>query len=111
MCCLDKHAPKGEVYEQHMFSNKNDYFKSRAFVREVKHHYTEIMNQLASPNEQLKVFNPDGPYLATKKTGKHNPHEKEIREDNMVRDEYDVDVKLTAFATSLIIVMSILISS
>lgn len=88
-------VPKGEVYEQHMFSNKNDYFKSRAFVREVKHHYTEIMNQLASPNEQLKVFNPDGPYLATKKIGKHNPHEKEIREDNMVRDEWNKQVNVS----------------
>lgn len=88
-------VPKGEVYEQHMFSNKNDYFKSRAFVREVKHHYTEIMNQLARPNEQLKVFNPDGPYLATKKIGKHNPHEKEIREDNMVRDEWNKQVNVS----------------
>ena len=30
--------PKGEVYEQQMFSSKNDFFKSRTFLREVKHH-------------------------------------------------------------------------
>ena len=86
--------PKGEVYEQQMFSSKNEYFKSRAFIREVKHHYTEIMNQLSRPDEKLKVFNPDGPYLATKKIGKHNPLEKEIREDNRVRDEWNRQVNV-----------------
>lgn len=84
--------PKGEVYEQKMFSSKNDYFKSRAFVKEIKQHYTRMMNKAAKPNEQLKVFNPDGPYLATKKIGKNNPHEQEIRVDNMVRDEWNKQV-------------------
>ena len=44
------------------------------------------MNQLSRPNEKLKVFNSDGPYIATKKIGKNNPYEKEIRVDNKVRD-------------------------
>lgn len=87
-------VPKGEVYEQHMFSNKNDYFKSRAFVKEVKQQYTRIMNQVSRPDEQLKVFNPDGPYLATKKIGKNNPHEEEIREDNKIRDEWNRQVNV-----------------
>ena len=89
-------VPKGEVYEQKMFSGKDNYFKSRGFVRDVKLYYTEIMNRLSMPNEKLKVFNPDSPYLATRKIGKHNPHEKEIREDNRVRDEWNrqVDVNL-----------------
>lgn len=86
--------PKGTVYEQHMFSNKDVFFKSREFIKEVKHHYTNIMNRLTRPNEQLKVFNPDGPYLATKKIGKHNPLEKEIRKDNMVRDEWNKQVNV-----------------
>ena len=87
-------VPKGEVYEQRMFSEKDDYFKSKTFVRDVKHHYTEIMNRLSMPNEKLKVFNPDSPYLATKKIGKHNPHEKEIREDNRARDEWNRQVNV-----------------
>lgn len=86
--------PKGSVYEQHMFSSKDDFFKSREFIKEVKHHYTKVINQLARPNEQLKVFNPEGPYLATKKIGKHNPYEKEIREDNRVRDEWNKQVNV-----------------
>ena len=86
--------PKGEVYEQHIFSGKNADFKSRVFIRDVKHYYTEIMNQLSRPNEKLKVFNPDGPYLATKKIGKNNPYEKEIRVDNKVRDEWNKQVNV-----------------
>ena len=89
-----KIIPKGEVYEQQKFSSKEEYFKSRSFIKEVKQFYTEIMNELSRPNEKLKVFNPDGPYLATKKIGKHNPYEKEIREDNKVRDEWNKQVNV-----------------
>ena len=86
--------PKGSVYEQHMFSAKNDYFKSREFIKDVKKFYTAKMNELSRPEEKLRVFNPDGPYLATKKIGKHNPKEKEIREDNKIRDEWNKQVNV-----------------
>ena len=33
--------PKGEVYESHLFDVKNEYFKSKAFTREVKEMYTK----------------------------------------------------------------------
>ncbi len=85
---------KGEVYERKMFSNKNDYFKSREFIKEVKHEYIRLMNLGARPEEQLKVFNPDSPYLATKKIGMHNPYEKEIREENKIRDEWNKQVNV-----------------
>lgn len=83
---------KGEVYEQRMFTTKDDYFKSKEFVKAVKHMYTEMMNELAFPDERLKVFNPDSPYLATKKIGKNNPLANEIREDNKARDEWNRNV-------------------
>ena len=35
--------PKGEVYESHIFTKKDEWFKSDAFTREVKEMFTEIM--------------------------------------------------------------------
>ena len=36
--------PKGEVYESHIFTKKDEWFKSDAFTREVKEMFTEIIN-------------------------------------------------------------------
>ena len=89
--------PKGEVYESHIFTKKDEWFKSDAFTREVKEMFTEIINShLKEESEKLSVFQQGGVYLATKKIGKNNPKEAEIRADNAVRQEWNrtVDVAL-----------------
>lgn len=47
-------------------------------------------------SEKLSVFQQGGAYLATKKIGKNNPKEAEIRADNVARQEWNrtVDVAL-----------------
>lgn len=90
-------VPKGEVYESHLFDIKNEHFKSKAFIREVKEMYTKLMNQYVKEESQkLSVFQPGGVYLATKKIGKNNPKAAEIRADNAARQEWNrtVDVAL-----------------
>ena len=89
--------PKGEVYESHIFTKKEEWFKSKAFTREVKEMFTEIINCHAKEeSEKLSVFQQGGVYLATKKIGKNNPKEAEIRAGNVARQEWNrtVDVAL-----------------
>ena len=82
--------PKGEVYESHIFTKKDEWFKSDAFTREVKEMFTEIINShVKEESEKLSVFQQGGVYLATKKIGKNNPREAEIRADNAVRQEWN----------------------
>ena len=81
--------PKGEVYESHIFTKKDEWFKSDAFTREVKEMFTEIINShVKEESEKLSVFQQGGVYLATKKIGKNNPKEAEIRADNVARQEW-----------------------
>ena len=89
--------PKGEVYESHIFTKKDEWFKSDVFTREVKEMFMEIINShVKEESEKLSVFQQGGVYLATKKIGKNNPKEAEIRADNAVRQEWNrtVDVAL-----------------
>ena len=89
--------PKGEVYESHIFTKKDEWFKNDAFTREVKEMFTEIINShVKEESEKLSVFQQGGVYLATKKIGKNNPKEAEIRADNATRQEWNrtVDVAL-----------------
>ena len=82
--------PKGEVYESHIFTKKDEWFKSDAFTREVKEMFTEIINShVKDESEKLSVFQQGGVYLATKKIGKNNPKEAEIRADNAARQEWN----------------------
>ena len=47
---------KGEVYESHLFTVKDDKFKSEPFLREVKEIYTDLINRhIADPEHQLKA--------------------------------------------------------
>lgn len=55
---------KGEIYESHLFTVKDDNFKSEPFLREVV-------------------------YLPTKKIGKNNPKAAEIEADNTARQEWN----------------------
>lgn len=75
--------PKGEPYSGNYFSSKNDFFKKKAFVRELKGVYTDLINEeIYDEKRKLKVFSHDGIYLAAKKIGKNNPMEEVIRSNN-----------------------------
>ena len=81
---------KGEVYEQHLFSRKDPRFKSEAFLGEIKHFYTNLINyHIDAPDKQVKVFDPESVYLPTKKIGKNNPKASEIKADNEARKEWN----------------------
>lgn len=81
---------KGEVYESHLFTVKDDRFKSESFLREVKKVYTELINlHIENPEQHLKVFDKNSVYLPTKKIGKNNPKVAEIEADNATRQEWN----------------------
>ncbi len=66
--------PKGEVYESHIFTKKDEWFKNKAFTKEVKELFTDTINRyVKEESEKLSVFQQGGVYLATKKIGKNNP--------------------------------------
>ena len=82
--------PKGKVYESHIFTKKDEWFKNDAFTREIKEMFTEIINShVKEESEKLSVFQQGGVYLATKKIGKNNPKEAEIQSDNAARQEWN----------------------
>lgn len=84
---------KGEVYEQNLFTKKNELFKADGFLDEVKHLYTELINVCAiNEEDKLHVFDRNGMYLVTKKIGKNNPKEAEIEADNMERVRWNQTV-------------------
>lgn len=86
---------KGEVYEQHMFTPKNKYFKSKEFLDDMKDSYLELINERALEDYQkLTKFRRDGLHLATKKVGKHNPRAKEIMADNAMKMKWNNAVDL-----------------
>ena len=89
--------PKGEVYESHIFTKKEEWFKNKSFTREVKELFTDTINRyVKEESEKLSVFQQGGVYLATKKIGKNNPKAEEIKADNAARQEWNrtVDVAL-----------------
>lgn len=48
---------KGEVYESHLFTTKDERFKTEAFIAEAKEVYTELINShISDPEQRLKVF-------------------------------------------------------
>ena len=82
--------PKGGVYEQHLFTVKDERFKGEPFLEEVKRNYTALINRhISDPEQHLQVFNPDSIYLPTKKIGKNNPKAAEIEADNAARREWN----------------------
>lgn len=89
--------PKGEVYESHIFTKKDEWFKNKAFTKEVKELFTDTINRyVKEESEKLSVFQQGGVYLETKKIGKNNPKAEEIKADNAARQEWNrtVDVAL-----------------
>lgn len=74
---------KGEAYEKHLFTAKDEVFKNELFLDEAKQFYTALINRhIHDPERRLKVFDPNSVYLPTKKIGKNNPKEAEIEADN-----------------------------
>ena len=52
--------------------------------------YTELINcHISDPEQHLKVFDKNSVYLPTKKIGKNNPKEDEIKADNAARQEWN----------------------
>ncbi len=89
--------PKGEIYESHIFMKKEEWFKDKAFTREVKEMYTKLINNYVKEEaEKLSVFQQGGVYLATRKIGRNNPKAAEIRADNVAKQDWNrtVDVAL-----------------
>lgn len=84
---------KGEVYERNIFATKNVRFKREVFLNEVKCVYTDLINLYTNDeNNKLKVFDKNGPYLATKKIGKNNPKAEIIEADNKARMKWNQTV-------------------
>ncbi|MFR0011247.1 MobA/MobL family protein [Anaerostipes caccae] len=73
--------PKGEVYESHIFTKKDEWFKNKAFTKEVKELFTDTINRyVKEESEKLSVFQ-QAAYLATKKIGR-TIRKQEIKADN-----------------------------
>lgn len=84
---------KGEVYEKQMFTIKDARFKREGFLDEVKRFYTDLINlYVQDETKKLKVFDRNGAYLPTKKIGRNNPKEKQIRADNVEREKWNQTV-------------------
>ena len=63
---------------------------SNSFLREIKEVYTELINRhISDPEQRLKVFDKNSVYLPTKKIGRNNPKEGEIKADNAARQEWN----------------------
>lgn len=81
---------KGEAYESHLFTAKDEVFKNELFMDEAKQFYTALINRhIHDPERQLKVFDPNSVYLPTKKIGKNNPKAAEIEADNAARQDWN----------------------
>lgn len=81
---------KGEIYEKMLFTIKNKRFKQESFLEEVKRDYTAFINTFVfDEKKKLAVFDKHSPYLATKKIGKNNPKEEQIKTDNWARTEWN----------------------
>lgn len=84
-------------------------FKSNAFLENIKQVMTDAINEIVKDeNEKMQVFQKGGPYLATKKIGKNNPKEAEIRADNYLRQEWNrnVDRALLTGASEVEVMMA-----
>ena len=81
---------KGEAYESHLFTAKDEVFKNELFLDEAKQFYTALINwHIHEPERRLKVFDPNSVYLPTKKIGKNNPKAAEIEADNAARQDWN----------------------
>ena len=62
---------KGYVYDQQLFSTKDELFKSKEFLQEEKEIFTQLRNVgVTDEKQKLQVFKSNGMSLPTKKIGK-----------------------------------------
>ena len=81
---------KGDAYEKHLFTAKDEVFKNELFLDVAKQFYTALINRhIHDPERRLKVFDPNSVYLPTKKIGKNNPKAAEIEADNAARQDWN----------------------
>lgn len=81
---------KGDAYEKHLFTAKDEVFKNELFLDEAKQFYTALINRhVHDPERRLKIFDPNSVYLPTKKIGKNNPKAAEIETDNAARQDWN----------------------
>lgn len=89
--------PKGEPYSGHYFGPKKSFFKKKAFLRELKTVYTELINEeIYDERRKMKVFSKDSIFLATKKIGKNNPIEGVIRKNNGAVQKWNFNASYAA---------------
>jgi hypothetical protein len=82
---------KGEVVSRKFFGNKNPYFKSREFVRDVKQEFKDMINSKVQDEEKkLSIYDSSDIYLPTKKIGKNHPKELEIKDNNKTVAEWNL---------------------
>ena len=77
---------KGEIYESHLFTTKDERFKKRNLHSRSKgsiHGAYQFPH--FRPRTAAQSFDTNGVYLPTKKIGKNNPKEEEIKADNAAR--------------------------
>ena len=90
ICKKCRVVKKGEVYEKMLFTIKDKRFKQEGFLEEVKQDFTAFINTFVfDEKKKLAVFDKHSPYLATKKIGKNNPREEQIKTDNWARTEWN----------------------
>lgn len=81
---------KGEVYSRKLFASKKKFFKERGYLKDLKNEYVALINSMVrDESEKLSVYDSSDIYLPTKKIGKNNPMEWEIRENNRAVVEWN----------------------
>ena len=81
---------KEDVYEKMLFTIKDKRFKQEGFLEQVKQDFTAFINTFVfDEKKKLAIFDKHSPYLATKKIGKNNPREEQIKTDNWARTEWN----------------------
>ena len=88
-----KSSKKGKCMKLISSNQRKRILNPNAFLKNMKHVMTDAINEIVKDeNQKLQVFQKGGPYLSTKKIGKNNPREAEIKTDNYLRQEWNRNV-------------------
>ena len=55
--------PKGEVYESHIFTKKDEWFKNKAFTKEVKELFTDTINRYVKEESENYPYSNRAVYI------------------------------------------------
>lgn len=85
---------KGSEINESSFSEKNAYFKSKKFTKEIKDNYVSLWNKILQ-EDRYQIFDPNDVFLATKKLHKnYTPEIKErIKQENTMIYQYNESAK------------------